>query len=368
MREAVLFWHASSGKLLAPVSDWLISGESGTGGYVPKDSFEQKEDFLDLNGDHPHTNFRDVFTSLIGMGYHIEILSKPFTSFDAMDYGALLLLDPEEEYGTRETTKLVVDVKEKGLGLFIMADWYDDATLKKLRILDDNTHRYISPLTGGANVPALNDLLRPFGIGFGEGVLAGDWGLGGGKQTRMVNGVPIVEFPAEGRVVTARTKDESSKRSFLAPVFGVVKATGGAAGGGGYVAVYGDSNCADSAHRVSGCDWLFSEVLPLLTGSSAGGAGGSEEERQMIMAGIGKEWSAVGGKDAQGSLPPTRDAERSVLFAKHSVYWASSSAGAAGAAASGKGKGRRQAADAGGEEENGAEEVPPRFARRLPAL
>ena len=53
---------------------------------------------MDLNGDHPHTNFRDVFTSVIGMKYHIEILSKPFTSFDAMDYGALLLLDPEEEY------------------------------------------------------------------------------------------------------------------------------------------------------------------------------------------------------------------------------------------------------------------------------
>ena len=192
----------------------------------------------------------------------------------------------------------------------------------------------------------------------------------------VVNGVPIVEFPAEGRVVTARTKDESSKRSFIAPVFGVVKTTGAAgagAGGGGYVAVYGDSNCADSAHRVSGCDWLFSEVLPLLTGSSAaaGGAGDSEEQRQKKLAEIGKAWSAVGGKDAQVSLPPTRDAERSVRFSKHSRYWASSSAAAA---ASGKGKGRRQAADAANEDEQEEEEeemeeagegAPPRFARTL---
>lgn len=67
------------------------------GGYVPKDSFEQKEDFLDLNGDHPHTNYRDAFMAVLGFGYSVEILSKPFTSFDASNYGTLLLIDPEEE-------------------------------------------------------------------------------------------------------------------------------------------------------------------------------------------------------------------------------------------------------------------------------
>lgn len=67
------------------------------GGYVPKDSFEQKKDFLDLNGDHPHTNYRDAFTAVLGFGYSVEILSQSFTSFDARSYGALLLIDPEEE-------------------------------------------------------------------------------------------------------------------------------------------------------------------------------------------------------------------------------------------------------------------------------
>lgn len=80
----------------------------------------------------------------------------------------------------------------------MLADWYDEKTMAKLRILDDNTHRYISPLTGGANVPALNDLLRPFGISLGSGVLAGDWGFDR-KSTRMVNGVPIIEFPSDVR-------------------------------------------------------------------------------------------------------------------------------------------------------------------------
>ena len=100
------------------------------------------------------------------------------------------------QYGEEEAAKLVSDVQHKGLGLFVMADWYDEKTLAKLRILDDNTHRYISPVTGGANVPALNDLLRPFGIGFGSGVLAGDWGWSR-KSTRMVNGVAIIEFPGK---------------------------------------------------------------------------------------------------------------------------------------------------------------------------
>ena len=64
---------------------------------MPKDSFEQTEDFLDLNGDHPHTNYKDAFQAVLGLKYYVEILSKPFSSFDASAYGALLLLDPEEE-------------------------------------------------------------------------------------------------------------------------------------------------------------------------------------------------------------------------------------------------------------------------------
>eukprot|EP01043_Picozoa_sp_COSAG02_P048721 COSAG02_NODE_4816_length_4942_cov_80.857526_5_plen_180_part_00 len=106
------------------------------------------------------------------------------------------------QYGVEEAEKLAVDVKQKGLGLFVMADWYDKKTMAKLRILDDNTHRHISPVTGGSNVPALNDLLRPFGIALGSGVLAGDWGFDR-KSTRMVNGVPLIEFPSQVRVSRA---------------------------------------------------------------------------------------------------------------------------------------------------------------------
>ena len=45
--------------------------------------------------------------------------------------------------------------------------------MAKLRIKDDNTKRWWTPVTGGANVPALNALLAPFNVGFGQGALGG---------------------------------------------------------------------------------------------------------------------------------------------------------------------------------------------------
>ena len=35
------------------------------------------------------------------------------------------------------------------------------------------------PDTGGANIPALNDMLSPWGIAFGDRVLEGEYSLGG---------------------------------------------------------------------------------------------------------------------------------------------------------------------------------------------
>ena len=309
-------------------------------GFVPKDSFEQKEDFLDWHGDHPHTNFRELYNHLRGTPsagggrgrggastpYHIEILSKDFTSFDASLYGALLLIDPEEEYGAEESAKLVADVREKGLGLFVMADWYAEQTMEKLRFLDDNTHRYITPITGGANVPALNDLLRPFGIAFGDGALAGDWGFAK-HMTRMVNGVPIAAFPNDGRVVTARVKDETTRRASKPPVFGAAR--GGPAATAGVVAVYGDSNCADSAHQATDCYWLFDELLPVLTAN--GGAAAAES-----LQAIGLPW---GEEDAPELAPSVRQPERAAELAMRSRFWhlsaASSGAGDAPAETSG---------------------------------
>ena len=39
-------------------------------------------------------------------------------------YGALLVVDPEEEFFSDEITKLHADVRARGLGLIVVADWY----------------------------------------------------------------------------------------------------------------------------------------------------------------------------------------------------------------------------------------------------
>ena len=67
-------------------------------GYFPRDNLKEKEDPLDWNGDHIHTNYRDMFTYLRENGYYVEVLGSPFTCFDAQNYGTLMIVDPEEEY------------------------------------------------------------------------------------------------------------------------------------------------------------------------------------------------------------------------------------------------------------------------------
>lgn len=39
------------------------------------------------NGDHIHTNFRDMYQHLRSMGYFVEVLGAPITCFDASQYG-----------------------------------------------------------------------------------------------------------------------------------------------------------------------------------------------------------------------------------------------------------------------------------------
>lgn len=73
-------------------------------GFFPKDALSLKNDPFDAHGDHPHTNFRSLFQALQLAGYSLEVLSEPLTCFDASQYGALLLVDPEEEFFPEEVT------------------------------------------------------------------------------------------------------------------------------------------------------------------------------------------------------------------------------------------------------------------------
>lgn len=86
-------------------------------GYFPRDNLKMKNDPLDWNGDHIHTNFRDLYQHLRDTGYYIEVLGSPFTCFDASQYGTLLIIDPEEEFFPQEIDKLKSDIHNEGLNV-----------------------------------------------------------------------------------------------------------------------------------------------------------------------------------------------------------------------------------------------------------
>lgn len=168
-------------------------------GYIPRDSLDVRNDILDWHGDHLHTNFHIMFNMLRDAGYYVETLGSPLTCFDARQYGTLLLVDLEDEYFKEEIEKLRDDVMITGLGLAVFSEWYNVETMVKMRFFDDNTRSWWTPVTGGANIPALNDLLAPFGIAFGDKILNGDFSIDG-EQSRYASGTDIVRFPRGGHV------------------------------------------------------------------------------------------------------------------------------------------------------------------------
>jgi membrane-bound transcription factor site-1 protease len=69
--------------------------------------------------------------------------------------------------------------------------------------------------SGGANVPALNDLLAPFGVAFGDAVLEGQATVNG-EQLYYASGANIVRFPAGGFLHSASLTDKATAgASFL---------------------------------------------------------------------------------------------------------------------------------------------------------
>ncbi|GKV06606.1 hypothetical protein SLEP1_g18479 [Rubroshorea leprosula] len=235
-------------------------------GYIPRDSLDVRNDILDWHGDHLHTNFHIMFNMLRDAGYYIETLGSPFTCFDAQQYGTLLLVDLEDEYFKEEIEKLRDDVINTGLGLAVFAEWYNVDTMVKMRFFDDNTRSWWTPVTGGANVPALNDLLAPFGIAFGDKILNGDFSING-EQSRYASGTDIVRFPRGGYVHSFPFLDSSESGATQnvllnsgmnkadSPILGLLEV------GEGQIAVYGDSNCLDSSHMVTNCYWLLKKIL-----------------------------------------------------------------------------------------------------------
>ncbi|XP_011504283.1 PREDICTED: membrane-bound transcription factor site-1 protease [Ceratosolen solmsi marchali] len=255
-------------------------------GYFPRDNLKAKNDPLDWNGDHIHTNFKDMYQHLRNAGYYLEVLGTPFTCFNARNYGTLLIVDTEEEFFPNEILKLKKDVDE-GLALVIFADWYNVTVMRQVKFYDDNTRQWWIPETGGANVPALNDLLyKNWGIAFGDSVRDGQFILGQHSPVTFASGTVITRFPSEGFLMHAELRDQGeellSKSEIgnlrYVPILGLVqvnnfkrnqirktKESEPKFSTSGRIVVYGDSNCIDDSHSHKPCFWMLDAILEYAT-------------------------------------------------------------------------------------------------------
>ncbi|KAJ1630000.1 hypothetical protein T492DRAFT_872539 [Pavlovales sp. CCMP2436] len=176
-------------------------------------------DAYDWLGDSPLTNFAGLFAELGARGYDVDTTSDPLTDFDAAQYGALLLIDPEDFFTAQEVAKLRRDVLRRGLGLVVLADWHDIALQRTLR----------APV-GGANVPALNALLSPLGLALGGVARSGTVRVPGGGAARgahtdaqiaFASGSCVAQARAGARLLSARLRRDTA-------LLGISKATAAA--------------------------------------------------------------------------------------------------------------------------------------------
>lgn len=202
-------------------------------GYLPRDNLKIKSDPLDWRADHLHTNFKDMYTHLRNAGYYIEVLGSQFTCFNASNYGTLLLVDPEEEYFTEELKKLKKDILENDLSLIVFADWYNVSVMKKIKFYDENTRQWLQFDSGGANIPALNELLGEFNIALGDTVYEGYFSMGD-QGMYYASGSSLINFPQDNNSILIERDlhdqgkeilygDENAKTRYPAVILGMLQ-------------------------------------------------------------------------------------------------------------------------------------------------
>jgi len=241
-------------------------------GYFPRDALELKEQPFDWNGDHPHTNFKNLYTYLRKSGYFIDVLGSPWTCFNASEYGVLLLVDPEEYYFPAEITKIKEDVLERGLSLVVVSDWYDEELIHRCNFYDENTKQLWTAATGGATIPALNHVLSQFGVELGNRVFRGRFPYRG-SNVEYASGNSIARFPSGGYLMFQNLVDQTDEivhdrssglvRYLKEPILGLLELSNKFNNSNaGRLVVYGDSSCMDDAYSQKGsCFNLMEELI-----------------------------------------------------------------------------------------------------------
>lgn len=79
--------------------------------------------------------------------------------------------------------------------------------MRKIKFYDENTRQWWMPDTGGANIPALNHLLMPWGAALSDEVLEGEFSL----ATRTVSyssGAGLARWPEAGQLISRDLSDQ----------------------------------------------------------------------------------------------------------------------------------------------------------------
>eukprot|EP01119_Soliformovum_irregulare_P018279 TRINITY_DN5573_c0_g1_i3.p1 TRINITY_DN5573_c0_g1~~TRINITY_DN5573_c0_g1_i3.p1 ORF type:complete len:299 (+),score=62.03 TRINITY_DN5573_c0_g1_i3:107-1003(+) len=170
------------------------------------------------------------------------------------------------------TAKLKKDVTETGLGVVVIADWFNVDVIKKLRFFDENSGKWWTPATGGANVPALNDLLADYGIALGSRIFQGEINNVFRNTTAFYDsGTSIIRFPQNGMLGSFWMMDKTEemlvgapKRAPNVPIVGIYPADP-QPNFAGRLAIFGDSSCMDDATVRQECHWILDGLLDFAT-------------------------------------------------------------------------------------------------------
>ena len=123
------------------------------------------------------------------------------------------------------------------------------------------------PDTGGANVPAINDLVASWGIVLGDNVFEGDFKIGT-HDMYYASGTSIVRFPEKNSLLVKRDLNDQGfeilngqkKEAGSVPILGLYSPPDSSR-----LSIYGDSNCLDSAHMQKDCFWMLEALLQFST-------------------------------------------------------------------------------------------------------
>ena len=94
-------------------------------------------------------------------GYHIEVLTKPYScaNVDGSLYAAFLVLDIEDYMTEKEMALIRHDVEYNKMSLIVVADWYNQDKIDLMSQYNVVAFEEWVPFMGGSNVPTLNALL-----------------------------------------------------------------------------------------------------------------------------------------------------------------------------------------------------------------